>query len=335
MIILNTNIQKDTVSHKIVVKQVTASDSLKVNPVQVRDTTRHKTILHQNITIDNSDTVSVCLRNIVSDVTFYDHSSFIFRIGKLQYKKFPYVFTDKVQQREAQDKETLIRQLKQGTDLPPQPLHPDWMIIIIMVAAFLYSIVRRESGKVSSGFARFFLFKGIKDTVSRDLGGLFYWQSTVLNLISFLVIGLFGYAAASYFGFIPDGFRGIVVWLIVLGIISLAVTLRHVTCLITGSASGQQEIFRDYLLAIYQSYRFGALFLFGIIILMSYTRILPVQDFIITGIIIVSVMYLIRVIRLLIIFLNRNISIFYLILYLCALEILPVLIIAKYFTGLV
>jgi hypothetical protein len=46
-------------------------------------------------------------------------------------------------------------------------------------------------------------------------------------------------------------------------------------------------------------------------------------------------MYLIRVIRLIIIFLNRNISIFYLILYLCALEILPVLIVIKYFTGLV
>ena len=46
-------------------------------------------------------------------------------------------------------------------------------------------------------------------------------------------------------------------------------------------------------------------------------------------------MYSIRVIRLLIIFLNRNISIFYLILYLCALEILPVLIVVKYFTGLV
>ena len=68
---------------------------------------------------------------------------------------------------------------------------------------------------------------------------------------------------------------------------------------------------------------------------MSYTRILPVRDFVEAGIIVLGFMYLVRVIRLLIIFLNRNISIFYLILYLCALEILPVLIVVKYFTGLV
>ena len=101
------------------------------------------------------------------------------------------------------------------------------------------------------------------------------------------------------------------------------------------TASEEQEVFRQYLLGIYQSYRIGALFLFGIIILMSYTMILPVRDYIILGIIIIGLMYLIRVVRLLIIFLNRNISIFYLILYLCALEILPGLIIVKYFTGLV
>jgi hypothetical protein len=156
-----------------------------------------------------------------------------------------------------------------------------------------------------------------------------------LNLSSFLIIGLFGYLAASYYEFIPLGFKGFIIWLIVLGIISSAITLRHIVCVITGSASGQREIFSQYLLSIYQSYRFGALFIFFIIILMAYTRILPVKVFIVSGIITMGMMYLIRILRLLIIFLNRNISIFYLILYLCALEILPVLIIAKYFTGLV
>ncbi|MGD0753970.1 MAG: DUF4271 domain-containing protein, partial [Bacteroidales bacterium] len=99
--------------------------------------------------------------------------------------------------------------------------------------------------------------------------------------------------------------------------------------------SEEKEVFMKYLFGIYQSYRYGAIFLFVIIILMSYTRILPVRDYIISGIIVLGLMYLLRVIRLLIIFINRNISIFYLILYLCALEILPVLIVVKYFTGLV
>jgi hypothetical protein len=140
---------------------------------------------------------------------------------------------------------------------------------------------------------------------------------------------------AAYYNVIPNGTRGIVNWLIVLGMVSGAITIRHLVCVITGSASGQQEVFREYLLGIYSSYRFGAIFLFAFIILMTYTEILPVRDFILSGIFIMCIMYLIRVIRLLIIFINRSVSIFYLILYLCALEILPVLIVVKYFTGLV
>jgi hypothetical protein len=330
-----SDIQQDTVSHIKVVQPHQGNDSAG-KTLPVRDSLRHRQItIHQNVIIDNSDTTSVCARNSIIDITFYDRSTVIFKAGQRPFKEFPFIFTEKAKEREAQDKITLIKHLKEGTTRPPQPFQADWIIIIILLAAFLLSLVKRASGKMSLGFTRFFLFRGINEPVSRDLGVLFYWQSTILNFISFLIIGVFVYSAAAYFDILPSGFRGIVIWLIALAIISLAVTLRHITCLITGAASGKQDIFREYLLDIYQSYRFGALFLSIIIILISYTRILPVQDLIIIGLIIIGLMYLIRVIRLLIIFLNRNISIFYLILYLCALEILPVLIIAKYFTGLV
>jgi hypothetical protein len=208
------------------------------------------------------------------------------------------------------------------------------MILIIIGAAFLYSIVKATYKNISPGFSRFFLFRGINDPVSRDINALFHWQSTILNLISFLIIGLFGYCVASYYKVIPSGFSEIVFWLISLVIICTGVTLRHIVCTITGAVSEEKEVFREYLLSIYQAYRFGALFLFAVIIMMSFTEFLPVRDYIISGIFITGLMYFIRVIRLLTIFLNRNISIFYLILYLCALEILPVLIVVKYFTGL-
>ena len=340
MIIICSDLQQDTVPRKIVINQDSArvkADSVSlVKSIQTKDFLKHKSsIVHQNTIIDYSDTTSVCTRNSIADPTFYDFNNFILRIGFGSYKQFPFIFTEKVRQRQIEEKAFLIKQLKQGKDLPSQPLHTDWMVLIILVAVFLLSIVKKTSKNLSVRFARFFLFRGINDPVSRDVSGLFHWQSTILNLISFCIIGLFGYSAASYFNIIPAGFKGIVIWLIALGIVSSAVTLRHVTCILTGAASEKQEVFREYLLGIYQSYRFGALFLSAIIILMSYTRILPVRDLIISGIFVVGVMYLISVIRLLIIFLNRNISIFYLILYLCALEILPVLIVVKYFTGLV
>ena len=335
-----SDIQQDTVSRKTVTNKDTVlmqHDSvLHAISLTPKDSLRHKIAVYHQITLpDNIDTISVCTRNTVADVTFYDFNSFIRRIGYGSYKQFPFIFTEKVRHQQMEERASLIKHLFPGNDLPPQPLHADWMILIILVAALLYSLIVRTSHNLSHGFARFFLFRGINDTVSRDMGGLFHWQSTILNLISFLIIGLFGYCAIAYFELIPKGFKGIFIWLIVLGIISAAVTLRHIACVLTGATSGEEEVFKKYLLSIYQSYRFGALFLFIIIILMSYTKILPVRDFIETGIIVLGFMYLVRVIRLLIIFLNRNISIFYLILYLCALEILPVLIVVKYFTGLV
>jgi hypothetical protein len=340
MILPLSDIQQDSLSRRIIINQDTTPikhDSVShVISGMPKDSLKHKTsIFHPTSFSEYTDTTSVCARNIVADVTFNDFNSFIHRIGYGSYKQFPFIFTEKARQQEIEERTVLIKHLRPGNDLPPQPLHADWMILIILVATLLYSLVSKTSHNLLHGFTRFFLFRGINETVSRDMGGIFHWQSTILNLTSFLIIGLFGYAVVSYYELIPAGLKGIIVWLIVLGIISSAITLRHITCVITGITSGEQEVFTRYLLSIYQSYRFGALFLFVINILMSYTKILPVKDFIETGIFVLGLMYLVRVIRLLIIFINRNISIFYLILYLCALEILPVLIVVKYFTGLV
>jgi len=123
-------------------------------------------------------------------------------------------------------------------------MHADWMILVIIVAATLFSLIRRQ--KVTSPwFNKVFLFKGINDPVSRNIGGLFHWHSTILNLISFLIIGLFGYTAVTYFDLIPAGFKGIIIWLIALGMVCLAVTLRHITCVITGFTSGERKYSRN------------------------------------------------------------------------------------------
>jgi hypothetical protein len=283
----------------------------------------------------HEDTTSVCVRNSITYITFYDSNNVVFKKNLTSFNRFPFLITEKPAQKQAEARASLINHLKPGKDLPAQPFHDNWIIGVILIAAFLYSLIRTTSKSMFPGVARFFLFGGINDPSSRDVAGIFHWQSTLHNLISFLIIGLFAYCAAYYYNFIPSGIGGIFFWLISLGIIISAVTLRHFVCVIAGNISGEKEVFREYLLGVYQSYRFGALFLFFLIILMSYTLFLPARVGIISGVIVLAIMYLIRVIRLLIIFLNRNISIFYLILYLCALEILPVVISVKYFTGLV
>jgi len=285
--------------------------------------------------IQQEDTASVCVRNSIADFTFYDSNNIVTKKELKSSNRFPFLFTEKTRQTKVEARASLIKYLMPGQDLPSQPFHDDWIIGIIFIAAFLYSLIRTTSKSMLPEVTRFFLFKGINDPSSRDISRLFHWQSTLLNLISFLIIALFAYFAASYYNFIPSGISSIFFWLISLGTIISAVTLRHIVCVTAGNISGEKDVFREYLLGIYQSYRFSALFLFVLVVLMSYTMLLPTRGGVISGIIVLGIMYLIRVIRLLIIFLNRNISIFYLILYLCALEILPVVISVKYITGLV
>jgi len=214
------------------------------------------------------------------------------------------------------------------------PFSEDWIVAVLLTALVLFSLARSAKSGFIPATARFFLFRGTGDEQVRDVMGIFQWQSTVLNLASFIVIALFGYFASEYYGIIPELIPGFAAWLIILGIIIISVTIRHLVCIVTGIFSNQEAVFRDYLHTVYQSYRFAAFFIFFIVIITAYTNITGERISITSGAVMALLLYLIRILRLFKIFINRNISIFYLILYLCALEILPVLIVIRFFSGL-
>ncbi len=326
---LNNPLIQDSLSFK-------ADSSLKPIPVLLKDTLHPrilKAVAQKPIAI--IDTTSVCTRNSISDITFFDSSNFILDRRVITSDNFPVIFTEKTRQMNDRAIAEITQHLRQGKNLPLKPLHEDWITGILILAAFLFAMVQAASKNMAPQLARFFLFRGINDSSSRDVAGIFNWQSTILNLISFIVLSLFIYSAAVWYGVVPEKYPGIMLWLIITGIVIAAVTIRHFICYLAGGLSGENDVFREYLHGVYQSYQYSAIFLFILIFLISYTVFFPSNTGFITGAVLIGLIYLFRVFRLLIIFLNRNISIFYLILYLCALEVLPVLISVKYLTGLI
>lgn len=283
----------------------------------------------------NTDTTSVCRRNSIIDITFYDSTNVLKNIKSFKQLIFPINYIERSQKEKTELKASLIKHLNKGEKLPFQPFHNDWILGIILVTAFLYSLIRTSSRELFPDFKKYFLLRGINDPPSRDVDAIFHWQSTIQNLISFLVIGMFAFYAISFYKISIYGITGIKLYLIGVAVIITAVTLRHFVCIIAGNISDEREVFKEYLVGIYHFYRFTSLFLFIVIIIMTYVLIIPLNLSFTTGLFIVGAMYLVRILRLLLIFINANISIFYLILYLCALEILPVLILFKYFTGLI
>jgi hypothetical protein len=281
-----------------------------------------------------TDTTSVCSRNGIADVTFFDSLSFIRNLDQLPSVLFPLERFEKTVPVRREQKLIIINNLKEGKDLPDRPLHQDWIIAVIFISAYLWLMLRSTTRSMFAELTRFLLFRGINESSSRNIGSLFSWQSTILNFVSFMVIGLFAYCAAEWYDFIPAGIRSFLFMLISLGIVIFSITSRHLICLAAGNLSEESEVFNEYLIIVYQSYRFSSVLLFASVVLAVYTIFFPTQVYFVIGAIVLIIFYLYRISRLLLIFIKRNISILYLILYLCALEILPVLILVKYFTGL-
>jgi hypothetical protein len=242
---------------------------------------------------------------------------------------FPFLFIEKNRQHEAAFRENMMHGLKEGKPEVAEPFHHDWVIIIVLISAFFYASLPSYSRKLFPGATRFFLFRGIGDPEARETSELFHWQSTLFNLVTFVNLALFAYYAVIYHDLSSGSLPEYVLWLITLAIVIAAVTTRHISCILTGHLSGQREVFNEYIITIYQSYRymgFGSILLVSLI---SYTGILTPEIFFITGYILFGVLYLMRIARLMLIFLKGRFSILYWILYLCALEILPLAVLIK------
>ena len=297
-----------------------------------RDTTENPVTSSVNHVLSNPDTA--CIRTRYSGVTFADPGNVVTMIDPSISDRFPFIFTGKNRIENQEAKRILVGHLRDGKTKPPDLMHDDWIIIVLLSAAFGYAVIRTISGNLFSELRRFFQAHGFNDPDSRDITGLFHWESTIINLASFISIALFGYLAAIQYSILPENLSGITAWLAILTLIIIAVTLRHIICLLTGFMSDERDAFNEYLKVIFQWFRIIGIISFTLVILISYVSVLSAGLLFTTGFIMLVATYLFRIFRLSLIFINRSISIFYLILYLCALEFLPVLMSLKYFTGL-
>jgi len=233
-----------------------------------------------------------------------------------------------------QKKEYIEKKTGNIEALPVMPARNDWTIGIIIFVLILFSIVYASTKTFFSTIISGGLFNKTMQDENKTIK-LFRWEPMLLNTSSFFIISIFLSFAVSYSGVISGNFTGLKIWLYSTGIIVIAIILRHFICIITGLISNATEVFNDYIVIVYQTYRFVGFSLFIVMILFFYTPLINAKGCFIIGCAVVALFYLIRVLQLFLLFINHKISIFYLILYLCALEFLPVLIFIKYFSGLI
>jgi len=140
---------------------------------------RQDTIQITNAVLNDSikgktDTTSVCTRNSIADITFHDSVNVLTTIDPSLIYRFPLTFIENNQIREAEARSILIKQLKPGQILPENPLKADWTLLILLIASVLYSLILNTSKSLLPELSKFFLFRGVSDSSSRDIGGMFH-----------------------------------------------------------------------------------------------------------------------------------------------------------------
>jgi hypothetical protein len=223
--------------------------------------------------------------------------------------------------------------LYDGIPIPVTHFRHDWITILIFLSVILFAVVLSFSRHMLGDIGRVFSFTKAQ-RIAPDSRGIFQWQSTLANVASISNIGLFLFMLITERGFsLPYGLEGPLLWGVLFVLLSGMVAARHVTSNITGAISGTPALFSEYLNNIYSLYRLLGIVLLPVVTAIAYLNYLTTDTLLTAGVIIIILVFIIRIISLLIIFMRSNISIFYFILYLCALEIMPGAIIFRAITA--
>jgi len=218
-----------------------------------------------------------------------------------------------------------------GLPLPAEKINSDFGFIILSLSLLLLTLLTVMARKAVIAGLSTLSFRRQPALVPPGTSEVLSWPPVIRNIFSALNIGLFTAVSLLSGGITePHGPAGSI-WLtaIIAGSFIAAVMLRHLTSIVTAELTGWKNPLREYMNVIYNVWFTTALLLFllnAVIIFSPLNNPLPV---IITGLAVSAILLIVRALRLLVIFRNGHISILYYILYLCALEVLPVLVILK------
>jgi hypothetical protein len=219
-----------------------------------------------------------------------------------------------------------------GQPVPEDILNSDFSFTIIaaslVLLTFLYAFSRKT---ITAGF----LSLGLKhqhDTPSLSTSVIVTWPPLVLGLFTFLNVGLFATIAAVHTGALSPmpGGEMIKTTAICLAVFAGILIFRHATCIIVAAVTGQKKLFIEYVSVVYSTWFIAAVCYFALSSLILFVPLKTPVTVVYAGAVVTLFLLFLRTIKLLNIFIVRRVPILYFILYLCALEVLPVLIVLKF-----
>lgn len=211
----------------------------------------------------------------------------------------------------------------------------DWLLGIFLFLVLLFVWIRIFYNKFFSSLGSALSSFQLSSKLFEEKNVLHQRVSIVLDFIYITVFSVFLFEYIEYTGDARAGMTGMRLFLLLLNIVLLYTISRVVVLRLTGSLFMSRRLFAEYMHNTFVVNKGMGIVLFPVIIMAQYLpfKIIPVVF--ILGIIVFIAAFLLKTLRAYQIIMRRDILLFYLILYLCTLEILPLLLGYKFATSLI
>ncbi len=206
---------------------------------------------------------------------------------------------------------------------------PPWEIGVVLFSVVLLAILKRVYAKKMSQYANAFISNRFIGQLTREERSSESMSVILLETMYFIIISVFVCSLYSYLNptFILRGFNGFALFLLVLVALHL---LKVIANNLIGWLLDINTIIRDFQFLNFLGHAATATALSPIVILVLFSHI-NTQFLLLSGVAIIVGLYFYRMVRLTVRFWwDKSLPPKYFILYICALEILPVLVLAKF-----
>lgn len=211
----------------------------------------------------------------------------------------------------------------------PGRIHFDWITILLIGSFFLLGWIRLFNKKYLSSLVKSIVSYKESYNLYRDKNSLMERASFMVNLLFLSNVSVFVIQMKHYWGFNLGGTDDYIIYFIVLASLVGLYIYRAIMSAFIGYVFMKQKVFSEYFHNVNIFTKNTGLFLFPVIIVLQFLTYEYLTIIVFSGIFLISLLYFFQIMRSFQIIIRKNVSILYMILYLCAFEFAPFLVIYK------
>jgi len=204
-----------------------------------------------------------------------------------------------------------------------------WVAVLLMLGLSLVVLIRVTSPKKFFILIRsFFSFNAAKQLIREDYR-LNKGSSLILIFLFLVNFPFLLFKINEYYKLFPYSFNDLYFYLILFFLVVLVYFIKFIFLKVIGALTRNQLLADEYAYYSFLSIKGAGLFVYPVLIFLEYSQLSSVS-FIVAGLVICATFYVLRLVRGMLILINSDgVSIFHLFLYLCGLEIIPLIVIIK------